>query len=104
MNLKRYPFLVWLTFVVIAATGSQHAFAVTAGQDASSGVVAPSADPGSGQLNFQADIFSGRFGYTVPIVVAPARQGAEPKLALTYSSGGGNGWCGVGWGLEVGYI
>jgi len=37
-------------------------------------------------------------------MVAPARQGAEPKLALGYNSGNGNGWCGVGWGLEVGFI
>ncbi|MBI3852883.1 MAG: hypothetical protein HY298_21725 [Verrucomicrobia bacterium] len=69
----------------------------------------PGSASGSGQLpngilNFQPDLFTGRFTYTVPIVVAPARQGAQPQLALGYNSGNGNGWCGVGWGLEVGFI
>src|SRR6185312_9813527 len=76
----------------------------SADSDGTSGVF-PSGTGGSGnQLNFQADLFSGRFTYTVPIAVAPGRQGAQPKLALGYNSSGGNGWCGVGWGLEVGYI
>ncbi|MFA6542992.1 MAG: toxin TcdB middle/N-terminal domain-containing protein [Limisphaerales bacterium] len=57
-----------------------------------------------GTLNFQADLFTGRFNYSIPIIVPPARQGAEPKLGLGYNSSGGNGWCGVGWGLEVGFI
>lgn len=55
-------------------------------------------------MNFQADLFTGRFSYSLPIKVAPARQGAEPTLGLGYNSSAGNGWCGVGWGLDVGYI
>src|SRR6266480_4034240 len=43
---------------------------------------------GNERLNFQADLFTGRFAYSVPIVVAPARQGAEPALALSYNSAG----------------
>lgn len=35
--------------------------------------VSPGADPAGGRFNFQADLFTGRFSYTVPIVVAPAR-------------------------------
>ena len=42
--------------------------------------------------------------YSVPIEGAPGRNGSEPHLALTYSSSGENGWCGVGWSLEIGYI
>ena len=30
----------------------------------------------------------------------PQYHGLEPKLKLTYSSSGGNGWIGVGWGLN----
>ena len=56
------------------------------------------------QLNFQTDLITGRFTYSVPIVVAPGRQGAQPTLGLQYNSGGGNGWCGVGWNLDVGFI
>lgn len=68
------------------------------------GVVDSGGGGGGGKLNFQADLFTGRFSYSIPIKVAPARQGAEPKLALGYNSAGGNGWCGVGWALETGYI
>ncbi|MBI5388209.1 MAG: glycohydrolase toxin TNT-related protein [Verrucomicrobia bacterium] len=58
----------------------------------------------SGQLNFQTDLFTGRFGYTVPIQVAPGRNGGEPQIALRYSSAGENTWCGQGWDLDLGYI
>lgn len=52
----------------------------------------------------QVDLFTGSFGYSLPIAVAPARNGSEPALALAYSSGGENDWCGVGWKLDIGYI
>jgi hypothetical protein len=40
----------------------------------------------------------------VPIAV-PAYHGLEPKLKLSYSSAGGNGLAGVGWGLSgISYI
>ncbi len=52
----------------------------------------------------KTDLFTGSFGYSVPIVGAPGRGGSEPGLALVYSSSGDNGWCGLGWALEVGYI
>lgn len=73
-------------------------------QGGNSGVVGAGASDGGGSLGFQADLFSGRFSYAVPIKVAPGRQGAEPKLTLGYNSAEGNGWCGVGWSLDVGYI
>jgi RHS repeat-associated protein len=52
----------------------------------------------------QVDDFTGSFGYSIPIQCAPARNGSEPSLGLAYSSKGENGWCGVGWKLDVGYI
>ena len=52
----------------------------------------------------KVDLFTGSFGYSVPIACPPARNGSEPNLALSYSSGGDNGWCGVGWDLNLGYI
>lgn len=36
--------------------------------------------------------------------VPAGRAGLQPELALTYSSGGGNGWTGVGWDLSVGEV
>jgi len=61
-------------------------------------------DLGGGQLNFQPDLFTGRFTYSVPIVVPPGRQNSQPKIKLLYNSSDGNGWCGVGWQLELGKI
>jgi RHS repeat-associated protein len=73
-------------------------------QSSSTGVVPSGGGGGGDSLNFQADLFTGRFTYGIPIKVAPGRQGAEPKLTLGYNSASGNGWCGVGWSLDVGYI
>jgi RHS repeat-associated protein len=52
----------------------------------------------------RVDLFTGGFGYSIPITCAPARNGSEPAIALNYSSGGDNGWCGMGWNLDIGYI
>jgi len=59
---------------------------------------------GSGKLNFQPDLFTGRFTYSVPVEVPPGRQNSQPKLALNYNSSVGNGLCGVGWQFEIGKI
>jgi RHS repeat-associated protein len=56
------------------------------------------------QQQQKVDLFTGSFGYSVPIACPPARNGSEPNLALSYSSGGDNGWCGMGWDLNIGYI
>ena len=59
---------------------------------------------GSGKLNFQPDLFTGRFTYSVPIAVPPGRGSSQPSVALNYNSSQGNGWCGVGWQFELGKI
>jgi len=56
------------------------------------------------KLDFHTDLLTGRFNYRVPIDVPPGRQGSEPDIALQYNSSDGNGWCGVGWDLDMGYI
>jgi RHS repeat-associated protein len=56
------------------------------------------------KLDFHTDLFTGRFNYRLPISVPPARGGTEPSIVLQYNSSGGNGWCGVGWDLDMGYI
>jgi hypothetical protein len=43
---------------------------------------------------------SGEAVYRVPLEVPPGRGGLTPKLALSYSSGRGNGYAGLGWSLE----
>jgi RHS repeat-associated protein len=62
------------------------------------------ASPGGGLMNFQTDLFTGRFSYRVPIAVAPGRCNSQPNIALGYNSSGPNGWCGVGWLLDMGSI
>jgi hypothetical protein len=42
---------------------------------------------------------SGAYAQSVPIEVPPF-HGLEPRLALSYSSQGGNGFVGVGWSLS----
>ena len=74
------------------------------------GAVPPLAKPPGDQtaanqkLDFHTDLFTGRFNYRVPIEVPPGRQGSEPAIALQYNSANQNGWCGVGWDLDMGYI
>jgi hypothetical protein len=81
---------------------------IACAQDADTGP-APLGQPAApaapaGQMDFQTDLFTGRFTTRVPIVVPPARGNATPNIVLGYSSGGGNGWCGVGWNLDMGFI
>ncbi|MDP3791310.1 MAG: toxin TcdB middle/N-terminal domain-containing protein [Candidatus Omnitrophota bacterium] len=53
---------------------------------------------------FQTDLFTGRASAGIPIVVSPGRGNIQPEVALSYTSGGGNSWCGVGWDLSIGSI
>ena len=42
---------------------------------------------------------TGTASYNIPIAVPPGINGVEPKIALTYSSQGGNGIAGYGWNI-----
>src|SRR3989338_7955388 len=52
----------------------------------------------------QPDLFTGRAASSIPIAVPPGRKGIQPALALAYASSSRNGWVGMGWSLELGYI
>lgn len=72
-----------------------------------------SADPSSGAISlptgggalqglgekFSPDLHTGTGNFSIPISVPHGRNGVQPTLALTYSSGSGNGPFGLGWSL-----
>ncbi len=53
---------------------------------------------------FSVDLSSGTAQTSVPVLVPQGRKGIAPNLALSYSSASRNGWCGVGWNLDMGSI
>src|SRR5579862_7109653 len=71
-----------------------------------SGALSSESEVGSpiGQTDFQTDPFTGRFSYAVPFELAPARHNSTPKIELAYNSANPNGWCGLGWDIDLGYI
>ncbi|TDD34975.1 hypothetical protein E1287_15245 [Actinomadura sp. KC06] len=50
---------------------------------------------------FEPDPHTGTGNHTVPIELPPGRDGFQPRLALSYSTGAGNGPYGLGWSLSV---
>ncbi|RSO09972.1 hypothetical protein DMH26_00235 [Streptomyces sp. WAC 05379] len=50
---------------------------------------------------FNPDPVTGTGSFTVPVTVPAGRGGLEPNLALTYSTGAGNGHFGLGWSLSL---
>jgi hypothetical protein len=67
-----------LALVFLAGT----AYAADIYKHASTSPAPPEPSSPTGALDFQTDIFTGRFQYRFPIRVAPARQGSEPKISL----------------------
>ncbi|TDR23746.1 SpvB/TcaC N-terminal domain-containing protein [Marinicella litoralis] len=62
----------------------------------------PAHQPGSGPLPGSGGVSGGSAHYSLPIQVAPGRQGMQPSVSVNYSSKGGNGPLGVGWSLSAG--
>src|SRR5207253_9822873 len=50
---------------------------------------------------FSPDLHTGTGNFGVPITLPPGRNGFQPQLTLTYSTGTGNGPFGLGWSLSV---
>lgn len=49
--------------------------------------------------SFSAELSTGIARFQVPFELPAARGGAQPSLGLSYSSSGGHGLAGVGWGI-----
>ena len=54
-----------------------------------------------GEINGNASVSGGAFSYSVPIVIAPGRNGIQPSISLNYSSQSGQGIAGLGWNLSA---
>lgn len=52
-----------------------------------------------GTTKGEFSVNQGTANYALKIDVPPGVAGMEPKLSLNYSSGGGNGYMGVGWSI-----
>jgi RHS repeat-associated protein len=50
---------------------------------------------------FSPDLHTGTANLTIPLPLPQGRNGFQPDLVLSYSSGNGNGPFGLGWGLSV---
>jgi RHS repeat-associated protein len=50
---------------------------------------------------FAPDLHTGTGNFTVPIATPAGRNGFQPQLSLSYSSGNGNGPYGLGWNLSI---
>ncbi len=50
---------------------------------------------------FSPDLFTGTGNFSIPIQVPAGRNQLQPSLALSYSTGHGNGLYGVGWGIGI---
>lgn len=56
--------------------------------------------PGIGE-KFAPDIHTGTGNFSVPISIPAGRNGVQPQLALSYSTGNGNSPFGMGWALSA---
>lgn len=50
---------------------------------------------------FQPNPHTGTGNFSLPIEMPPGRNGFQPQLTLTYSTGNGNGVFGLGWNLNL---
>src|SRR6266545_3483561 len=50
---------------------------------------------------FSPDLFTGTGNFSVPLALPPGRNGFQPQLTLTYSTGNGDGPFGLGWNLSM---
>lgn len=51
---------------------------------------------------FVPEVQMGTANRPIPLSLPPGRHGIEPRLALSYSSGAGNGPCSMGWSIGPG--
>jgi len=105
---RSYIIAVVVSCVFTVLCGGMEAWAdsTTGGDESNTNIAQVTVGPDIPSSNGtpMADQFTGSLRHSIPIIVPPGRNGMQPNLALTYRSGNGNGWVGVGWELEAGSI
>jgi len=113
MNLRRFrkaetfnKVVTWCLIVVFVVGQISLVPSAEAARPGSSTSSAGSAPPPAATTaeSFQPDLFTGRAGTSLKIDVPPGRKNMQPQVGVGYSSSPVNGWLGVGWGLDLGYI
>jgi len=97
-------FVVSVAFLLFALPGRTDEPGDIPVSDAPILTAVPGRDPASDSVGATVAQFrvdeGGNATYAVPIQLPPGTAGLAPKLALTYSSRGGNGPMGPGWTIE----
>ncbi len=101
----RRAFCIAVTLILVALLLPGPLFGLTGGAgQASAAEVLPPIVPSAPGFGRTAGSFAvsdgGAARYTVPLWVPHGRGSVEPRLSLSYDSGGGNGLVGVGWGIS----
>ncbi|MCP4113727.1 MAG: hypothetical protein GY749_50735, partial [Desulfobacteraceae bacterium] len=94
-----------LTLIIIILTSLSHASVDKSGVKPN--VLSLPSGPGSIEglgESFEPQLNSGTATYRVLLATPPGRAGFAPELALTYNSGNGNSFFGLGWKLDIPYI
>ncbi len=95
------------THDVVVPQGAGDWQTTDAGDFPDAGVINPTVPTGDvgnnsvGALRGSGSVSGGQASYSIPVVVPPGRKGMQPSVSLNYSSSGGNGVAGVGWGLTA---
>jgi YD repeat-containing protein len=95
-----------LLFVGFLAFWAVSTFSVFNKVYAEEGALPPSVRPLAPDMHkqFKTDLLTGSASFNLPIVLPPGRKEVQPNISLVYSSANSNGWCGVGWDLNLGSI
>jgi len=95
--------LLIVVFLLIFLSSQSWAYLFPGGSEAGSGKNID-IENGLSSASVGVDTFTGAAQISYALSVPPGRRNVNPQLGLLYNSQGGNGWIGVGWHLDMGYI
>jgi len=99
-----FTFLLTGTVHDVTFLQVKNAFAAPTSPSSTAGGFSNLQDSAGLNQSFHTDLFTGRAQTSIPIFTPPGRRGLTPQVALSYGSSNPNGWLGIGWGLDMGFI